>query len=140
MVQRKHAIMRNFPVLGRGRYLMEEWRPKLYQYFIESDTNGTPINRVNRSVVYQRAKRVLDTSPFGTQADVYSEGYEWMNHSIGALDARDLDTHPRVDIGGPDCAQPYSASILNVSAMSFGSISKTAIEALNGGAGGAEVC
>lgn len=134
MVQRKHAIMRNFPVLGRGRYLMEEWRPKLYQYFIESDTNGTPINRVNRSVVYQRAKRVLDTSPFGTQADVYSEGYEWMNHSIGALDARDLDTHPRVDIGGPDCAQPYSASILNVSAMSFGSISKTAIEALNGGA------
>jgi len=134
VVQRKHTIMRNFPILGRLRYWMEEWRPKLYQYFIESDTNGTPINRVNRSVVYQRAKDVLDTSPFGTQMDVYGEGYEWMNHSIGALDAHQLNQDPRVKVGGPDCAQPYDCSILNISAMSYGSLSKTAIEALNGGA------
>jgi glutamate synthase domain-containing protein 2 len=134
MIQKKHAIMRNFPILGRGRYVMEEWRPKLYQYFIESDTNGTPINRVDRSVVYRRAKHVLDTSPFGTQMDVYSEGYEWMNHSIGALDAHAINTDLRIKIGGPDCSQPYSCSVLNVSAMSYGSLSKAAIEALNGGA------
>lgn len=134
MVQHKHAIMRNFPILGRGRYVMEELRPKLYQYFIESDTNGQPISRIFRSVVYQRAKRELDTSPFGTQLDVYQEGYEWMNHSIAALDAGSLDPDPRIRVGGHHCQQPYSASLLNVSAMSFGSLSKNAIEALNGGA------
>lgn len=134
MFQSKHAIMRNFPIFGRGRYLMEDLRPKLYQYFIESDTNGTPINRVNRSLVYQRAKQQLDTSPFGTQVDVYGEGYEWMNHSIGALDAHSLVRHPKVVVGGPNCKQPYDASIFNVSAMSFGSLSSAAIEALNGGA------
>ncbi len=134
MIQKKHAIMRNYPILGRGRYLMEEWRPKLYQYFIESDTNGTPISRINRSVVYQRAKKVLDTSPFGTQLNVYDEGYEWMNHSIIALPVSELDPDPRVVVGDKRCSQPYSASILNVSAMSFGSLSKNAILALNGGA------
>lgn len=134
MFQEKHAIMRNFPILGRGRYVMEELRPKLYQYFIESDTNGRPISRIFRSVVYQRAKRVLDTSPFGTQLDVYEEGYEWMNHSIAALDAHDLNSDPRVRVGSRHCQQPYLASVLNVSAMSFGSLSKNAIEALNGGA------
>ncbi|MCB0571578.1 MAG: FMN-binding glutamate synthase family protein, partial [Phaeodactylibacter sp.] len=134
MAQARHAIMRNFPIWGRGRYLMEELRPKLYQYFIESDTNGRPISRIFRSVVYQRAKRVLDTTPFGTQLDVYEVGYEWMNHSIAALDAHELDAHPRVRIGGSECRQPYSASLLNVSAMSFGSLSKNAILALNGGA------
>ncbi|MCB0634172.1 MAG: FMN-binding glutamate synthase family protein [Lewinella sp.] len=134
MFQHKHAIMRNFPLLGRGRYIMEELRPKMYQYFIESDTNGRPLSRIFRSVVYQRAKKQLDTSPFGTQLDVYEEGYEWMNHSIAALDAHELDPDPRVRIGGRHCQQPYSASLLNVSAMSFGSLSKNAIEALNGGA------
>ncbi len=134
MVQTKHAIMRNYPILGRGRYVMEEWRPKLYQYFIESDTNGTPISRIFRSVVYQRAKDVLDTTPFGTQLDVYAEGYEWMAHSIGALDGHQLDQDPRVSIGGPACQQPYPASILNIGAMSYGSLSKAAIAALNGGA------
>jgi glutamate synthase domain-containing protein 2 len=134
MFQHKHAIMRNFPILGRGRYVMEELRPKMYQYFIESDTNGRPLNRIFRSVVYQRAKRELDTSPFGTQLDVYEAGYEWMNHSIVALDAHQLDQNPRVRVGGSHCQQPYSASLLNVSAMSFGSLSKNAIEALNGGA------
>ena len=134
MVQSKHAIMRNFPVLGRGRYVMEDLRPKLYQYFIESDTNGRPVSRIFRSVVYQRAKQELDTTPFGTQLDVYEEGYEWMNHSIAALDAHELEENPRVKIGGEQCQQPYAASLFNVSAMSFGSLSKNAVMALNGGA------
>lgn len=134
MIQSPHAILRNFPILGRGRYLLEEWRPKLYQYFIESDTNGRPLSRIFRSVVYQRAKKVTDTTPFGTQLDVYEEGYEWMNHSIAALDYHDLDEHPRVRVGSPACQQPYDASIFNVSAMSFGSLSSAAVEALNGGA------
>jgi len=134
MFQTKHAIMRNFPILGRGRYIMELLRPKIYQYFIESDTNGTPINRMFRSVIYQRAKKELDTAPFGTQMDVYREGYEWANHSIAALHSEEVDPHPRVSIGGPDCKQPYSCSVLNVSAMSFGALSKAAIMALNGGA------
>lgn len=134
MFQAKHAIMRNFPILGRGRYLMEDLRPKLYQYFIESDTNGRPLSRIFRSLVYQRAKRELDTTPFGTQLDVYEEGYEWMNHSIAALDAHELPAHPRIRVGNAACRQPYEASVFNVSAMSFGSLSKNAIEALNGGA------
>ncbi|MEZ4932131.1 MAG: hypothetical protein R2788_08440 [Saprospiraceae bacterium] len=74
MMQTKHAIMRNFPVLGRGRYIMENLRPKIYQYFIESDTDGTPLNRLSRTVVYQRAKKQLDTTPFGTQLDVMAKG------------------------------------------------------------------
>jgi glutamate synthase domain-containing protein 2 len=134
MFQTKHAIKRNFPILGRGRYVMEFLRPKLYQYFIESDTDGRPISRIQRSVVYQRAKKVTDTTPFGTQLDVYAEGYEWMNHSIAALNGHDLPQHPRVQVGGPDCKVPYASSILNVSAMSFGSLSQNAILALNGGA------
>lgn len=134
MFQKKHAIMRNYPILGRGRYVMEDLRPKLYQYFIESDTNGTPISRIYRTVVYQRAKDELDTAPFGTQLDVYEEGYEWMAHSIGALDAHELEQHPRTVIGNDYCQQPYEASIFNISAMSYGSLSKNAISALNGGA------
>jgi len=134
MLQAQHTIMRNFPLLGRGRYVLEEWRPKLYQYFIESDTNGTPISRIFRSVVYQRAKQDRDTTPFGTQLNLYREGYEWMNHSIAARDAHELEQDPRVLIGNEACQQPYSASLFNVSAMSFGSLSKNAILALNGGA------
>jgi glutamate synthase domain-containing protein 2 len=134
MTQRKHAIMRNFPILGRGRYIMEELRPKMYQYFIESETSGTPINRINRSIVYQRAKHVLDTTPFGTQLDVYAEGYEWLNHSIGSDLPSEQELNPRILVGGDACVKPYSSSLLNVSAMSFGSLSKNAIMALNGGA------
>jgi glutamate synthase domain-containing protein 2 len=134
MSQKRHAIMRNFPVLGRMRYIMEWLRPKIYQYFVESDTDGTPYNRMDRSIVYQRAKNEIDTVPFGTQLDVYAEGYEFMNHSIAALDKKKLNHHPRVTIGGSHCKQPYEASILNVSAMSFGSLSKNAVMALNGGA------
>jgi len=133
-IQRKHSITRNFPVLGHGRYIAEWLRPKMYQYFVESDTDGRPFSRIFRDIVYQRAKNVRDTSPFGTQLDVYAEGYEWMNHSIAALDHHDIDSNPRVLIGGPDCKKPYSCSLFNVSAMSFGSLSKNAIMALNGGA------
>lgn len=134
LLQTKHTIVRNFPVFGRLRYLAEDLRPKIQQYFIESDTNGTPFNRQNRSVIYQRAKRVDDTRPFGTELDVYQNGYEWLNHSIGAIDHKQLNMSPRVLVGGPECKQPYSASIFNISAMSFGSLSQNAILALNGGA------
>lgn len=133
-LQRKHSITRNFPVLGHGRYIAEWLRPKMYQYFVESDTDGRPFSRIFRDIVYQRAKNVRDTSPFGTQLDVYAEGYEWMNHSIAALDHHDIEANQRVLIGGPDCKKPYSCSIFNVSAMSFGSLSKNAVMALNGGA------
>ena len=134
MVQTKHTLWRNFPVLGRMRWLMEAMRPKLYQYFVESDTDGKPINRIDRSTIYQRSKKELDTMPFGTQMDVYSEGYEWMTHSISPKDFHKMNHNPRVMVGNKDCKQPYNASVLNVSAMSFGSLSTAAIESLNGGA------
>ena len=133
MLQTKRTIVRNFPLFGRGRYIMEALRPKIYQYFIESDTDGTPINRVFRSVVYQRAKRERDTVPFGTEFDVYRVGYEWMNRSMAARDPQDVDLDLRVKVGGPDCTRPYDASILNVSAMSYGALSKNAVLSLNGG-------
>jgi len=132
--QPKHSIVRNYPVVGRLRYFMEDLRPKIYQYFVESDTNGKPFSRLNRSLIYQRAKMENDTIPFGTQFDVYENGYEWLSHSISAISHHELDENPRVLIGGPDCLQPYSASIYNISAMSFGSLSENAILALNGGA------
>lgn len=134
MVQTRQTIRRNYPLLGRGRYMMEWMRPKVYQYFVESDIDGRPFSRIDRSVIYQRAKKVLDTAPFGTQLDVYAEGYEWVNHSIAALDHHQLEAHPRVLVGGPDCKQPYAASILNISAMSYGSLSPNAVMALNAGA------
>ncbi|MGB1252199.1 MAG: FMN-binding glutamate synthase family protein [Candidatus Promineifilaceae bacterium] len=130
--QTKHAIRRNFPVVGRLRYLFESIRPEIYQYFVESDTEGVPFDREERSLVYQRAKGVRDTVPFGTKDDVYAVGYEWVNHSIAA---RHVDPDSlRITIGGPDCAQPYSASIFNISAMSYGSLSKAAVLALSKGA------
>ena len=133
MTQSEHTLSRNFPIFGRGRYLMEALRPKIYQYFIESDIDGAPINRVFRSVVYQRAKGARDTTPFGTACDVYQTGYEWMNHSLAAKAAHE-DQDLRMLVGSPDCTKPYDASILNISAMSYGSLSENAILALNGGA------
>lgn len=133
-IQVKHSIKRNFPLLGNGRYIADWLRPKIYQYFVEPDTEGRPFTRIQRSIVYQRAKNSLDTTPFGTQLNVYDAGYEWMNHSISASKHDDLNQDPRILIGGPDCTQPYNASILNVSAMSYGSLSQNAIMALNGGA------
>jgi glutamate synthase domain-containing protein 2 len=134
VMQNKQSIRKNFPVLGRLRYVFEDLRPKIQQYFVESDTDGAPINRNERSVIYQRAKKQTDTIPFGTQLNVYAEGYEWMTHSIVPKDFHKMDHHPRVMMGGKDCKQPYSMSVLNVSAMSFGSLSKNAVLALNGGA------
>lgn len=134
MFQKSRAIVRNFPIIGRIRYFAEFLRPKIYQYFVESDTNGRPYNRIDRSLIEQRAVDGVDTTPFGTQLDLYAEGYEWMNHSIKALDKKLLNHDPRVLVGGPQCKKPYALSVLNVSAMSFGSLSKNAVLALNGGA------
>lgn len=130
--QSRHAIRRNFPVLGHLRYLAETIRPGVQQYFIENDYQGRPFSKEERSVVYQRAKGALDTKPFGTQHDVYEVGYEWVSHSMAPTSVEPASM--RVTIGGPDCRQPYSASVLNISAMSYGSLSANAIRALNGGA------
>jgi glutamate synthase domain-containing protein 2 len=132
MLQSKHAIRRNFPVAGRLRYLFEAIRPEIHQYFVESNNSGRPFSRQERSLVYQRAKNVTDTLPFGTEEDVYAVGYEWMNHSLCAIHPPEVA--PRVRIGGPACTQPYDAAVLNVSAMSYGALSKNAILALNRGA------
>lgn len=132
--QKKHSIKKNFPVIGHFRYMLEAIRPEIMQYFVETDTEGTPINRQFRSLIYQRAKKVNDTVPFGTQMDVYRVGYEWMDHSMYARGDKEINDKPRVTVGGPDCKQPYFASLLNISAMSFGSLSKNAIMALNKGA------
>jgi len=131
-LQKQHAVLRNFPVLGHGRYLMEMIRPEVSQYFIELDNDGRPFSREERSLVYQRAKAVTDTLPFGTRLNVSSEGYEWLNYSLAAKPV--LSDEPRTTIGGPVCQHPYAASLLNISAMSFGALSKNAILALNGGA------
>jgi glutamate synthase domain-containing protein 2 len=131
-LQSRQTIKRNFPLVGHFRYLLEGIRPEIQQYFIESNTDGMPFSREDRSLIYQRSKGVIDTVPFGTQRNVYHSGYEWVNHSILArnFDPKSL----RVEIGGKDCSQKYSASILNISAMSYGSLSKNAVLSLNGGA------
>lgn len=131
-MQHKHAILRNFPVLGYFRYLFEMIAPEIQQYFIERSTDGKPFSRNERSLVYQRAKNIDSTTPFGTQLNLNEPNYEGIKHSI--FPAIVNDELPRVTIGGPDCTQPYSASLLNISAMSFGSLSENAIVALNKGA------
>jgi glutamate synthase domain-containing protein 2 len=132
ILQKRHTVLRLYPVVGHIRYLLESYRPEIQQYFVESDINGTPVSREYRSLVYQRAKGVRDTRPFGTVFDVYNDGYEWINHSLAPKDVNSIDS--KVSFGGSDCKQPYLASPLNISAMSFGALSKTAIEALNKGA------
>ena len=134
ILQKKQTIKRNFPIIGQLRYQLEKIRPEIMQYFVETDTEGSPINRIFRSIIYQRAKKVNDTSPFGTQMDVYRTGYEWMDHSMFAHKGEQLDRHPRVLVGGIQCSKPYSSSLLNISAMSYGSLSKNAVMALNKGA------
>ncbi len=134
ILQKKHTIKKNFPIIGHGRYLLEKIRPEIMQYFVETDTDGAPINRMFRSLIYQRAKKVNDTTPFGTQMDVYRAGYEWLDHSLYAVNHKDVNPHPRVIVGDLDCKKPYNASLLNISAMSFGSLSKNAVLALNKGA------
>jgi len=130
--QKRHAVLRNYPLSAHIRFILEEIRPEIRQYFLESEKDGTPFSRDQRALVYQRAKRALDKRPFGTQNDVYASGFEWLDHSIAP---KPVVKEPfRILIGGPHCAKPYSASILNISAMSFGALSQNAILALNGGA------
>jgi glutamate synthase domain-containing protein 2 len=132
LLQTRHAILRNYPLTAHIRFILEEIRPEIRQYFLESEKDGTPFSRDKRAIVYQRAKRALDKRPFGTQNDVYANGYEWLDHSMAP---RPVAQEPfRVVIGGPDCTKPYSASIFNISAMSFGALSSSAIRALNIGA------
>jgi len=135
LLQRKHAILRTYPVLGHLRFLLEDTGPELRQYIVESNTEGRPFNRELRSLMYQRAKGVLDKKPFGTELDVYRAGYSWIAHSLGACEPPEhAGESLRVRVGGPDCAQPYDASVFNISAMSFGALSPQAIRALNRGA------
>jgi len=131
MLQERQAVRRNFPIIGNFRYLLELLRPEINQYFVESNTSGTPFNRLDRSLVYQRAKGELDTLPFGTQKNVYEVGYEWVTHSIMPVH---VDPQQLRLVVGPTRDKPYSASIFNIGAMSFGSLSKNAVMALNQGA------
>jgi glutamate synthase domain-containing protein 2 len=132
ILQWKHSVLRNYPVAAHLRFLFEGLRPELRQYFFESNLSGAPFNREQRSLVYQRAKNTVDKLPFGTELDVYSGHYAWLNHSA-APTALSKDSF-RVDVGGPQCSKPYPTSIYNISAMSFGALSANAIRALNKGA------
>ena len=132
LLQSRHSILRNYPVLGHFRFLAEKIRPEIQQYFVESNTDGKPFDREIRSLVYQRAKGDEDSEPFGTQRDVNEVGYEFVTHSMRARPAGGVI--PSVRLGGPRCTQPYDIALLNVSAMSFGSLSAQAIESLNAGA------
>ncbi|MBP9713468.1 MAG: FMN-binding glutamate synthase family protein [Sterolibacterium sp.] len=131
-LQPHQAIRRNYPLLAHFRFFFEYIRPEMRQYFVESESEELPFSRAQRSIVYQRSKQAADKRPFGTLLDVYSTHYEWINHSIAP--AR-IDSHDfRIRIGGAACSQPYSASVFNISAMSFGALSANAIQALNAGA------
>lgn len=132
LLQRKHAILRNYPISAHLRFLLERIRPEIRQYFLEDDKDGMPFPRDKRAIVYQRAKGQLDKRPFGTQYNVYGDQYEWMHHSLAAKSPS--KEHFRVTVGGPDCAKPYALSVFNISAMSYGALSANAVRALNKGA------
>ena len=132
LLQTGHSILRAYPIIGHARWIAERIRPEIYQYFVESNTDGAPFDRETRDAIYRRAKGIKGDEPFGTERNVNEVGYEFLRHSLRAKIASDLT--PRVRLGGPDCAQPYDVAMLNVSAMSFGALSGNAIEALNGGA------
>lgn len=132
LVQRRHSVLRNYPVLGHARFLLERIRPELQQYFVERNFDGRPFDRDIRSIVYERAKGTAAEEPFGTERDVYETGYEYLVPSMAPRPVP--EDPPRVRIGGPDCTRPYDMALLNVSAMSFGSLSANAVLALNGGA------
>jgi len=132
LFQQRHSVLRNYPISAHLRFILEEIRPEIRQYFFEGEKDGTPFSRDKRAIVYQRAKLALDKRPFGTQYNVYEDGYEFVRHSMAP---RPLAKDPfRVTVGGPDCSKPYSASVFNISAMSFGALSPNAIRALNKGA------
>ncbi len=122
-LQTRHAILRNYPVLGRFRYLLESIRPEIQQYFIERNTDGRPFDRDTRSLIYARAKGLDSHKAFGTERDVNAEGYEFLLHSTAPV--APLEHPHKVRVGGPDCRQPYDISLMNISSMSFGSLSKT---------------
>jgi glutamate synthase domain-containing protein 2 len=132
LLQRKHSVLRNYPLVGHLRYLLEGIRPEVQQYLIESNTDGRPFDREIRDTIYERAKGIHGEQAFGTERDVNIAGYEYLLHSITPLTAP--ETPPRVQVGGPECSKPYSMALLNVSAMSFGALSANAIRALNKGA------
>lgn len=132
LLQRRHAVLRNYPLLGHVRYFLELIRPEIRQYFLEADDEEVPFSRESRAIVYQRAKNVEDKRPFGTKKNIYGSGYQWITHSIRPNKIE--DTNFRVKIGGPACEKPYEASLYNISAMSFGALSANAIAALNRGA------
>lgn len=131
LIQRRHTVSRNYPIVAHFRYLFESIGPEIRQYFIQSDTEERPFSREQRTIVYQRAKNVLDKRPFGSQLGMYEEGFEWMNHSMTPAKLQSSDF--RIVIG-KQCGKPYSASVFNISAMSFGSLSANAILSLNAGA------
>lgn len=132
VMQTRRAILRNYPVSGHMRFFFEGFRTELRQYLFENDQDENPFSREDRSLVYQRAKGDEDKLPYGTKKNVYGAGYEWITHSVQPVHIENSDF--RVTIGGPDCAQPYDASLYNISAMSFGALSPNAILALNKGA------
>ncbi|MGN8261483.1 FMN-binding glutamate synthase family protein [Pseudomonas sp. SMSB3] len=133
LLQQRHAVRRNYPILGNIRYLVEAIRPEIRQYLLEADSDALPFSRAQRSLVYARAKNEVSDKPFGTLIDVYQSGFEFIGHSMRPAPLADPASF-RITIGGPQCSQPYSASIFNISAMSFGSLSANAIRALNKGA------
>ena len=138
LIQTRHAILRNYPIAAHIRFILEHIRPELRQYFFEAERDGTPFPRDKRALVYQRAKQQLDTRPFGTHYDVYRDHYEWLHHSIQPKEPASESF--RTTIGGAECTKPYSASVFNISAMSYGSLSANAIRALNKGAKLGRLC
>ena len=132
LLQLRHAILRNYPIVGHLRFLLETFRPEIRQYVVEADQDEVPFSREQRALVYQRAKGVEDKHPFGTIEHVYDGGYSWMTHSAVPTEVNAQDF--RIRVGGPDCKQPYDISLYNISAMSFGALGKQAIRALNKGA------
>ena len=131
LLQRRSTLRRTYPLLAHFRYGLESIGPEMRQYLIEDDTAEVPFSRQQRALVYQRAKSVSDVRPFGTQHDVYAPDFEWLNHSIASVE---IESHDFRIVVGEGCVQPYSASVFNISAMSFGSLSPNAILALNAGA------
>jgi glutamate synthase domain-containing protein 2 len=132
VVQTRHSVLRNYPVLGHLRYLLEALRPELQQYFIERNFDGRPFDRDVRSLIYERAKGTNAEQSFGTERDLDADGYEYLVHSVAPVEPP--STPARVRVGGPDCTRPYEMSLLNVSSMSFGALSGNALSALNAGA------
>ncbi|MCA8899850.1 MAG: FMN-binding glutamate synthase family protein, partial [Hyphomonas sp.] len=132
LFQKSHTLWRNYPLISRIRWIAEELRPFIRSYVVESETEGRPFNHEQRAMIYRRAKDVTSVEPFGSHLEIDKPPYEWLAHSMGAVHCEETD--PRVRVGAPGTAKPYSASVFNISAMSFGSLGAHAIEALSTGA------